>query len=65
MNSTIVKCYLAVWFNQEITSNQLPINVVANDQVRRHHIDNTEIQRFLLCLPGNQTEGLPGYRPIV
>ena len=28
-------------------------------------IDNAEIRRFLLCLPDNKTEGLPGYLPIV
>ena len=54
-----------MWLNLEITSNQLPIAIVANDQVRRHDIDNAEIRRFLLCLPDNKTEGLPGYLPIV
>ena len=39
--------------------------IVANDQVRRHDIDNADIRRFLLCLPDNKTEGLPGYLPIV
>ncbi|CAF1044643.1 unnamed protein product, partial [Didymodactylos carnosus] len=51
--------------NDEIRSNQLPIVIVANDQVRRHGIDNAEIRHFLLCLPDNKTEGLPGYLPIV
>ena len=45
--------------------NQLPIVIVANDQVRRHDIDNAEIRRFLLRLPDNKTEGLPGYLPII
>ena len=54
-----------MWFNQEITSNQLPLVIVSNEQVRCHAIDNAEIQRFSLCLPDNKTEGLPGYQPIV
>ena len=54
-----------MWSNLEIRSNQLPIVVVANDQVRRHDTDNAEIQRFLLCLPDNKTDGLPGYLPII
>ena len=52
-------------FEHSTQSNQLPIVIVANDQVRRHDIDNAEIRRFLLCLPDNKTEGLPGYLPIV
>ena len=52
-------------FEQSTRSNQSPIVIVANDQVRRQDIDNAEIRRFLLCLPDNKTEGLPGYLPIV
>ena len=52
-------------FEQSTRSNQLPIVIVANDQVRRHDIDNAESRRFLLCLPDNKTEGLPGYLPII
>ena len=52
-------------FEHSTRSNQSPIVIVANDQVRRHDIDNAEILRFLLCLPDNKTEGLPGYLPIV
>ena len=52
-------------FELSTRSNQSPIVIVANDQVRRHDIDNAEIRRFLLCLPDNKTEGLPGYLPIV
>ena len=52
-------------FEHSTRSNQSPIVIVANDQVRRHDIDNAEIRRFLLCLPDNKTEGLPGYLPIV
>ena len=52
-------------FEHSTRSNQLPIVIVANDQVRRHDIDNADIRRFLLCLPDNKTEGLPGYLPIV
>ena len=52
-------------FEYSTRLNQLPIAIVANDQVRRHDIDNAEIRRFLLCLPDNKTEGLPGYLPIV
>ena len=52
-------------FEHSTRLNQLPIAIVANDQVRRHDIDNAEIRRFLLCLPDNKTEGLPGYLPIV
>ena len=52
-------------FEQSTRSNQLPIVIVANDQVRHHDIDNAEIRRFLLGLPDNKTEGLPGYLLIV
>ena len=52
-------------FEHSTRSNQSPIVIVANDQVRRHDIDNAEIRRFLLCLPDNKTEGLLGYLPIV
>ena len=52
-------------FEHSKRSHQLPIVIVANDQVRRHDIDNAEIRRFLLRLPDNKTEGLPGYVPIV
>ena len=52
-------------FEHSTRLNQLPIAIVANDQVRRHDIDNAEIRRFLLGLPDNKTEGLPGYLPIV
>ena len=52
-------------FEHSTRSNQLPIVIVANDQVRHHDIDNAEVRRFLLCLPANKTEGLPGYLPIV
>jgi hypothetical protein len=52
-------------FEHSTRSNQLPTAIVANDQVRRHDIDNAEIGRFLLCLPDNKTEGLPGYLPII
>ena len=45
----------------EIRSKQLLIVIVANDQVRRQDIDNTEIRRFLLRIPDNKTEGIPGY----
>ena len=53
-----------MWLSLEIRSNQLAIVIVANDQVRRHDIDKAEIRRYLLCLPDNKTEGLPGYLPI-
>jgi hypothetical protein len=52
-------------FEHSTRLNQLPIVIVANDQVRRHDIDNAEIRRFLLGLPDNKTEGLPGYLPTV
>ena len=52
-------------FEHSTRINQLPFVIVANDQVRRHDIDNAEIRRFLLRLPDNKTEGLPGYLPIV
>ena len=52
-------------FNQEITSNQLPRVIVANDQARRHDTDTAEIRRFLLCLSNNKTEALPRYLSIV
>ena len=52
-------------FEYSTRLNQLPVDIVANDQARRHDIDNAEIRRFLLCLPDNKTEGLPGYLPIV
>jgi hypothetical protein len=52
-------------FDYCIQSNQSPIVVVAIDQVRCRHIDNAELQRFLLSLPDNKTEGLAGYLPIV
>ena len=52
-------------FEHSTRLNQLPIVILANDQVRRHDTDNAEIRRFLLCVPDNKTEGLPGYLPIV
>ena len=52
-------------FEHSKRSNQIPIVSVANDQVRRQDIDNVEIRRFLLRIPDNKTEGLPGYLPIV
>ena len=52
-------------FEYSTRLNQLPVVIVANDQVRRHDIDNAEIRRFLLCLPDNKTEGLPRYLSIV
>ena len=52
-------------FEHSTRINQSPFVIVANDQVRRHDFDNAEIRRFLLCLPDNKTEGLPGYLPIV
>ncbi|CAF3445441.1 unnamed protein product, partial [Rotaria sp. Silwood2] len=52
-------------FDETIKYNQLPTVVVANDQVRNHNIDNIDLRRFLLSLPDNKTEGLPGYLPIV
>ena len=42
-------------FEHSTRSNQLTIVIAANDQVRRHDIDNAEIRRFLLCLPDNKT----------
>ena len=45
-------------FERSTRSNQVPIVIVANAQVRRHDIDNAEIRRFLLSLPDNKTEGL-------
>ena len=46
-------------------SNQLPIIIVANDQVRHHDIDNAGILHFLFCLSDNKTEGLSRYLLIV
>lgn len=39
--------------------------MVANDRVRNHEIDNVDLRRFLLSMPDNKIEGLPGYLPIV
>ena len=36
-------------FEHSTRSNQLTIVIVANDQVRRHDIDNAEIRRFFYC----------------
>jgi len=52
-------------FDETMKYNQLPTVVVANDRVRNHDIDNIDLRRFLLSLPDNKTEGLPGYLPIV
>lgn len=52
-------------FDETIKCNQLPTVVVANDRVRNHDIDNIDLRRFLLALPDNKTEGLPGYLPVV
>ncbi|CAF4065605.1 unnamed protein product, partial [Adineta steineri] len=52
-------------FDESIKHNQLPTVVVANDRVRNHDIDNTDLRHFLLSLPDNKTDGLPGYLPIV
>ena len=56
---------LSVFLAQHTIESSHQLLIVANDQVRRHDIDNAEIRRFLLCLPDNKTEGLPGYLPIV
>lgn len=52
-------------FDHAIRFNQSPVVIVAIDQVRCQHIDNVDIRKFLLSLPDNKTEGLPGYLPIV
>ncbi|CAF4028446.1 unnamed protein product [Rotaria magnacalcarata] len=52
-------------FDETIKYNQLPTVVLANDRVQNHDIDNIDLRRFLLSLPDNKTEGLPGYLPIV
>ncbi|CAF4134374.1 unnamed protein product [Rotaria magnacalcarata] len=39
--------------------------IVAHDRVRNHEIDSDDLRRFLLSIPDNKTEGLPGYFPIV
>ncbi|CAF5080130.1 unnamed protein product, partial [Rotaria magnacalcarata] len=38
--------------------------IVAHDRVRNHEIDSDDLRRFLLSIPDNKTEGLPGYLPI-
>ncbi|CAF1513910.1 unnamed protein product, partial [Rotaria sordida] len=53
------------WNLAPMLYNQLPTVVVANDRVLNHDIDNIDLRRFLLSLPDNKTEGLPGYLPIV
>ncbi|CAF3724853.1 unnamed protein product [Rotaria sp. Silwood1] len=52
-------------FDQSKKNNYLPMVVVANDRVRNVEIDNIDLRRFLLSIPDNKTEGLPGYLPIV
>ena len=52
-------------FDESKKNNHLPMVVVANDRVRNLEIDNIDLRRFLLSIPDNKTEGLPGYLPIV
>ncbi|CAF1257771.1 unnamed protein product [Rotaria sordida] len=52
-------------FDESKKNNYLPMVVVANDRVRNVEIDNIDLRRFLLSIPDNKTEGLPGYLPIV
>ncbi|CAF2933371.1 unnamed protein product [Rotaria sp. Silwood2] len=52
-------------FDESKKFNQLPMVLVANDRVRNHEIDSNDLRRFLLSIPDNKTEGLPGYLPIV
>ncbi|CAF4990080.1 unnamed protein product [Rotaria sp. Silwood1] len=52
-------------FDESKKSNHLPMVLVANDRVRNHEIDSVDLRHFLLSIPDNKTEGLPGYLPIV
>ncbi|CAF2131081.1 unnamed protein product [Rotaria magnacalcarata] len=52
-------------FDEPKKYNHLPMVIVAHDRVRNHEIDSDDLRRFLLSIPDNKTEGLPGYFPIV
>ena len=52
-------------FNFALQTHQPPIVIVAMDQIHSRTIDHAELQRFLLSLSDNKTEGLPGFLPVV
>ncbi|CAM4843382.1 unnamed protein product [Rotaria magnacalcarata] len=51
-------------FDESKKYNHVPMVIVAHDRVRNHEIDSDDLRRFLLSIPDNKTEGLPGYLPI-
>jgi hypothetical protein len=52
-------------FDEGIKHGRASIVLLADDKVRNDDIDNADLRRFLLSLPDNKTEGLPGYLPVI